>query len=84
MNEVLLSQTAKFFEASFDANYEVTTKYYEYKVNIIIPAKDAKIPGKKNEKLSTEEYIVISLYFDIADSERSNGYIVKNIDLIEE
>ncbi len=29
MNEVLLSQTAKFFEASFDANYEVTTKYYE-------------------------------------------------------
>lgn len=63
---------------------EITTKYYEYKVNIIIPAKDAKIPGKKNEKLSTEEYIVISLYFDIADSERSNGYIVKNIDLIEE
>ncbi len=63
---------------------EITTKYYEYKVNIVIPNKDAKIPGKKNEKLSTEDYIVISLYFDIANSERSNGYIVKNIDLIEE
>lgn len=62
---------------------EITTKYYEYQVNIMIPNKDAKIPGKKNEKLSTEEYIVVSLYFDIADSERYNGYIVKNIDIIE-
>ncbi len=62
---------------------EITTKYYEYRVNILIPNKDAKIPGKKNEKLSTEEYIVIRLYFDIADSERSNGFIVKNIDIID-
>ena len=61
---------------------EITTKYYEYKANIMIPNKDAKIPGKKNEKLSTEEYIVITLYFDIADSERANGFIVKNIDLV--
>lgn len=63
---------------------EITTKYYEYKVNIIIPNLDAKYPGKKNEKLSTKEYIVLTMYFDIADSERVNGFIVKNIDLIEE
>lgn len=62
---------------------EITAKYYEYKVNIMIPNKDAKIPGKKNEKLSTDEFIVISLFFDIADSQRVNGFIVKNIDKIE-
>lgn len=63
---------------------EITTKYYEYKANIVIPKLDAKYPGKKNEKLSTKEYIVLTMYFDIADSERANGFIVKNIDLIEE
>ena len=63
---------------------EITTKYYEYKANIVIPKVDAKYPGKKNEKLSNDEHIVLTMYFDIADSERSNGFIVKNIDLIEE
>ncbi len=29
MNELLLSETAKFFDASMDANYEATGKYFE-------------------------------------------------------
>lgn len=29
MNEVLLSETAKFFDASLESNYEATGKYYE-------------------------------------------------------
>ena len=56
----------------------------EYKVDIKIPKKDAKLPGEKNKELSTKDYIVLSLYFDIAESERVNGYIVKNVDVIKE
>lgn len=63
---------------------EITSNYYEYIVNINIPKMDAKLPSDKNEKLSTEQYIVLSLYFDLAESERVNGYIVKNVDIIEE
>ena len=69
-----------------DIEYQrtITTNYYEYKVNIIIPKDDPKLPCEKNEELSSEGYTVITLYFDIVDSERVNGYIVKNIDIIEE
>ena len=62
----------------------ITTNYYEYKVDIIIPKADPKLPCPKNKELSTKESTVLTLYFDIVDSERANGYIVKNIDIIEE
>ena len=63
---------------------KITTNYYEYKVNINIPKQNAKLPCPKNEELSNEEFVVITLYFDIIESERVNGYIVKNVDIIEE
>jgi len=63
---------------------KITSRYYEYKVNVIIPNLDAKLPSKKNEKLSTDKYLVLTMYFDIVDSEKQNGLYVKNVDIIEE
>ncbi len=62
---------------------KITARYYEYKVNIVIPNLDAKLPSKKNEKLSTDKYLVLTMYFDIIDSEKQNGLYVKNVDIIE-
>ena len=74
----------KFEVLKVEYQREISSSYYEYKVDIKIPKKDAKLPGEKNKELSTKDYIVLSLYFDIAESERVNGYIVKNVDVIKE
>ena len=73
----------KYSVGEVEYQRKITSNYYEYKVNINIPNKNAKLPCPKNEELSTEEYTVITIYVDIAESERQKGYIIKNIDLIE-
>jgi hypothetical protein len=64
-------------------NYErkITDNYYAYSIDIKINNLDAIVPTNKNEALSTEEYIVISLNANITYLESKNGYIVKKIDI---
>ncbi|MGN1371058.1 MAG: hypothetical protein ACI4XM_02095 [Candidatus Coprovivens sp.] len=59
---------------------KIAENYYAYIVDIKISNKDAVIPTNKNEKISTNEYIVITLNVNIAYSELKNGFIVKKID----
>lgn len=60
---------------------EIAPSYYAYEVNIKISNPDAVIPVNKNEELSTDEYIVFTLNFNITYSQRDNGYIVKLIEI---
>lgn len=59
---------------------EITTKYYEYIVDIKISNKKANLPTEENSELSTDEYSVITLKFYIQDSYERNGFIVKKVD----
>ena len=59
---------------------KIAENYYAYIVDIKISNKDAVIPTNKNEKLSTNEYLVVTLNVNIAYSELKNGFIVKKID----
>ena len=58
---------------------EIVNGYYEYIVDIKIEKIDAVLPCPKNEKLSTENYNVITLTINILRSGEHNGYIVKSI-----
>ena len=60
---------------------EITTNYYCYRVDIYIYNLNAKLPTKPNEELSTDDYNVITLYFNIAYNEKSNNYTVKAIEI---
>jgi len=73
----------KYSVGEVEYQRKITSNYYEYKVNINIPNKNAKLPCPKNEELSSEENTVITIYVDIVESDRQKGFIVKNIDLIE-
>lgn len=60
---------------------EIADNYYAYSVDIKINNQDALLPTKKNEKLSTKDYLVITLNINIAYSKVKNGYLVKKIDI---
>lgn len=60
---------------------EIAEEYYAYLVDIKISNKDAILPTNKNEKLSNDEYNVITLNVNIAYSHVKNGFIVKKIDI---
>lgn len=79
----IIKTWGKYSVGEIEYQRKITSNYYEYKVNINIPNKNAKLPCPANEELSTEEYTVITIYVDIVESDRQKGYIVKNIDLIE-
>ena len=56
----------------------ITENYYCYQVDIKVPSKKAIFPTNSNRKKSTEEYQVLSTYFNISSS--NNTYKVKSID----
>ncbi len=60
---------------------EISKNYYSYLVNIKINNINAIVPKSKNNQLSTKEYIVISLKFNILKDELTNEYSVKTIDI---
>lgn len=60
---------------------EIAPSYYAYQIDIKISNLDAVIPVNKNEELSTDEYLVFTLNFNITYSQRDNGYIVKLIEI---
>ncbi len=60
---------------------EVSKNYHLYLVNIKINNVNALVPKSKNNQLSTKEYIVISLKFNILKDELTNEYSVKTIDI---
>lgn len=66
-----------------DMKYErkIAEDYYAYTVDIKINNLEANIPTNKNEELSTEEYLVVTLNANIIYSESQNGYLVKKIDI---
>lgn len=60
---------------------KIADNYYAYVVDIKIDNKDAILPTNKNEKLSTKDYIVVTLNVNITYSTVKNGYLVKKIDI---
>ena len=58
---------------------KITDTYYSYSFDLKIPNKNAQLPTKENQELSTEEYTVITLIANI--SIKNNENIVKSIDI---
>ena len=58
---------------------EITNTYYSFSFDVKIPNQNAILPTDKNEKLSTEDYIIISLIANISIKNDINQ--VKNIDI---
>lgn len=60
---------------------EILESYYSYLVDIKISNKNATLPTGKNKRLSTNNYIVVTLNFNIAYNKTTNNYLVKSIDI---
>ncbi len=60
---------------------EILESYYSYLVDIKISNKNATLPTGKNKRLSTNNYIVITLNFNVAYNKTTNTYVVKSIDI---
>ncbi len=60
---------------------EITEDYYCYLVDIYIYNLDAKLPTEPNEELSTDDYKVLTLYFNIAYNPNNDNYTVKAIEI---
>lgn len=60
---------------------QIIDYYYAYKVNIKITGNNIDVPTSKNEILSTEDYTVVTLTFNILKSGKQKGYIVKAIEI---
>ena len=56
---------------------QIADNYYAYDVNVKIPNKEAIISGRLNQELSTDEYIVVTIEFDILN-EKGN-LVIKNV-----
>lgn len=68
-----------------NVNYsrKIIDNYYSYIVDIKISNTNAQLPIQKNQNLSTDKYIVITLTANILKQENSE-YIVKSIDIPKE
>ena len=60
---------------------QIIDYYYAYKVNIKITGNNIDVPTSKNEILSTEDYTVVTLTFNILKSGKQKGYVVKAIEI---
>lgn len=58
---------------------QISNDYYLYITDIKIPNLTAKLPINKNEELSTNEYLVISIKTYLLKT--NNGYILKNFEI---
>ena len=59
---------------------QIIEYYYSYKVDLKLTGNNIIIPAGKNEELSTQDYTVITLRFNILKSGKQNGYVVKAIE----
>ena len=78
-NMIRTWNTYEVLDATFER--QIIDYYYAYRVNIKITGNNINIPTNKNESLSTEEYTVITLTFNILKSGKQKGYIVKAIEI---
>lgn len=62
-------------------NRQIANDYYSYLVDIKINNLDAILPTNKNNELSTNEYVVISLNVNIEKNQETLEYSIKNIDI---
>ena len=80
-NEVITYDTLISWGAyeilSIDYVKPIANNYYAYDVNIKIPNTKAIISGRLNEKLSKEDYLVVTIEFDLLLD--NNSFIIKNI-----
>ena len=60
---------------------EITENYYCYRVDIEIFNITGELPTEPNIELSTDDYKVVTLYFNIAYNPKSNNYTVKAIEI---
>lgn len=82
-DEFLTYQTVKSW-----GNYEITSttyqkkimeNYYSYTANIKIFNTDPILPTVKNDSLSTKEYIIITLTFNLLKENNQDNYNVKSV-----
>ena len=82
-NETISSDMIKSWQnfEIINTNYlkEITTTYYSYSFDLKISNPNALLPVKKNEKLSTKDYTVITLIANI--SIKNNENLIKSIDI---
>lgn len=64
-------------------NRTIVDEYYSYTADIIIYGENITLPIEKNTELSTEEYSVITLNFNILRSGKEDRYIIKSIEIPE-
>ena len=80
-NELLsydvVSTWGEFEVVGIDYIKSITDDYYAYDVSIKISNINGRITGRKNDKLSKDNYIVVNIEFDLLISE--SGISVKNI-----
>ena len=62
-------------------NRQIANDYHSYLVDIKINNLDAILPTNKNNELSTNEYVVISLNMNIEKNQETLEYSIKNIDI---
>ncbi len=60
---------------------KIANNYYEYIANIKISNANAELPTIINKELSTDKYVVISLYFNIIKDDEVNEYYIKSTDI---
>ena len=60
---------------------QITDNYYCYKADILIFNLNARTPVSSKSDLESEEYLTITLYFNINYNENNNSYNVKTIEI---
>lgn len=55
--------------------------YYSYRVNIKIYGKNAILPKEKNQELSTDEYTILTMNFNLYKTQFELKYSVKSLEL---
>lgn len=76
----IIKSWGKYEISNISYKKKIMDDYYSYIVDIKISTEDPVIPTIKNDKLSTDAYIVISLTFNLLKQSDSNEYVVKSIE----
>ena len=84
-DEVLTFETLRSWESYEVLNIkyerEIADNYHSYIVDLKINNNDAILPTYKNDKLSTEEYNVITIRFNVLKDSNSTEYSIKSAEI---
>ncbi len=84
-DEVLTYETLRSWEKyeilNVEYEREIADNYHSYLVDLKITNQNAILPTKKNEKLSTDEYNVITIRFNVLKDTNSTEYSIKTTEI---